>query len=121
MSLVAKFGRSDYFITMTASPNWPEVQANLRPGEHAYNRPDLIARVFRAKLIELIKMLTVGVDGQPPVFGEPAAHTNVIEFQQRGLPHAHILVIMEKAHKPKSAAEIDEYVCAECRAAGGRE
>ena len=80
---------------MTASPNWPEVQANLRPGEHAYNRPDLIARVFRAKLKELIKMLTVGVDGQPPVFGQPAAHTYVIEFQKRGLPHAHIWVIME--------------------------
>ena len=59
MAMVAKYGRPDAFITMTASLNWPEVKANLRPGEQAHNRPDLIARVFRQKLKALLHDLTV--------------------------------------------------------------
>ena len=31
MALVAKFGRPDFFIRMTASPAWKEVVENLRP------------------------------------------------------------------------------------------
>jgi hypothetical protein len=113
MALVAKFGRPDYFITVTANQSWAAVKANLRPGEMPYNRPDLIARVFRMKLKELMREITHGVDGSPPVFGRPTAHTHVIEFQKRGLPHAHILVILEKSSKPKSAADIDRFVSAE--------
>ena len=45
MALVAKYGRPDAFITMTASPRWAEVMANLRPGEQARNRLALVARV----------------------------------------------------------------------------
>ena len=28
MALVARYGRPDFFITCTANPNWPDVQAN---------------------------------------------------------------------------------------------
>ena len=31
MAIVARFGRPDYFITMTANPNWAEIVRNLRP------------------------------------------------------------------------------------------
>ena len=30
MAIVARFGKPDYFITMTANPNWDEVQRNIR-------------------------------------------------------------------------------------------
>jgi hypothetical protein len=37
----------------------------------------------------------------------------VIEFQKRGLPHAHILVILEKGDRILTEDEIDAVVCAE--------
>jgi hypothetical protein len=38
---------------------------------------------------------------------------HVIEFQKRGLPHAHILVILNPEDKPKTIDDIDSIVCAE--------
>ena len=107
MALVATHGRPEFFLTMTASPNWPEVQKNLRPGESAFNRPDPIDRAFHGRFRELLRMVTVGVDGKQALFGKVIAYTYVIEFQKRCLPHAHILLIMDRASKPKSAADID--------------
>ncbi len=40
---------------MTANPNWPEIKDALFPGQSANERPDLVARVFHAKLTSLIK------------------------------------------------------------------
>ncbi|XP_071902766.1 uncharacterized protein [Coffea arabica] len=54
MSLVQRFGKPDIFITMTCNRMWKEVQGNLKYGEEAQDRPDLVSRVFRAKL-ELLK------------------------------------------------------------------
>ncbi|XP_010424378.1 PREDICTED: uncharacterized protein LOC104709466 [Camelina sativa] len=36
-----------------------------------------------------------------------------IEFQKRGLPHAHIIVWMDKKHKFQTADHIDKIICAE--------
>ena len=108
MAIVAKFGRPDLFITMTANPNWEEVRKNLRRGETAADRPDLVSRVFRAKLRELIHDLTVR-----GVLGKAIAYTYVVEFQKRGLPHAHILVILRISDKPRTHADVDRLVSAE--------
>lgn len=40
-------------------------------------------------------------------------YTIAIEFQKRGLPHFHLLVIMEPGDKPDTAEELDKVVCAE--------
>jgi hypothetical protein len=37
------FGGADLFLTMTADPNWPEIKAELLPGQTAADRPDLVA------------------------------------------------------------------------------
>lgn len=108
MAIVAKFGRPDFFITITANPNWDEVQKNLRCGETAADRPDLVSRVFRAKLRELIQDLTV-----KGVLGKAIAYTYVVEFQKRGLPHAHLLLILRDCDKPRTAADVDRLVSAE--------
>ncbi|XP_021766704.1 uncharacterized protein LOC110731181 [Chenopodium quinoa] len=47
------------------------------------------------------------------VFGKVAAMIYVVEFQKRGLPHVHFLLILEQQHKMKSPADYDRYVCAE--------
>ena len=95
MALVAKYGRPAAFITMTASPRWAEVMANLRPREQARDRPDLITRVFRHKLRALLHDLTV-----EHCMGRVIAFTYVIEFQKRGPPHARILLIFDKTASP---------------------
>lgn len=55
MALVHRFGKPDLFSTMTCNANWPEIKAELSLGEIAHERPDLVARVFRAKLLALKK------------------------------------------------------------------
>ncbi|RCV25517.1 hypothetical protein SETIT_5G173100v2 [Setaria italica] len=57
MALVRKFGKPDIFLTMTCNPNWDEIKNELYPGQSPQDRPNLVSRVFRAKLEELKKML----------------------------------------------------------------
>jgi hypothetical protein len=40
------FGKADFFITFTASPQWPLIHFNLARGQHYLDRPDLCVRVF---------------------------------------------------------------------------
>ena len=96
MSIVREFGKPDLFITMTCNPNWQEIQENLFEGQKASDRPDLVSRVFSLKLQALMNDIVKG-----EVFGEPVANCYAIEFQKRGLPHAHILIILKKDSKLK--------------------
>ena len=108
MCLVARFGKPDFLITMTANPSWKEITSNLRPGETAADRPDLVARVFHGKFQQLLRLLT-----KEGFLGKAIAWTWVIEFQKRGLPHAHLLLIVCSADKPTTGTQIDELVSAE--------
>ena len=47
------------------------------------------------------------------VLGRPLAHVFTIEFQKRGLPHAHILIILSDQDKPRDPTMYDKIVCAE--------
>ena len=38
---------------------------------------------------------------------------HVIEFQQRGLPHAHILIIFREEDRIRTPEDIDSVICAE--------
>jgi len=108
MAIVRARGKPDLFITMTCNPHWPEILAALLPGQTAQDRPDLVARMFKLKLKALLHDI-IGLN----VFGKAVAHVYVIEFQKRGLPHAHILIILNKESKPQTPEDIDAMVCAE--------
>jgi hypothetical protein len=108
MAIVRQYGKPDYFITFTANPSWPEIKDNLWPADHAVNRPDLVARVFQLKRKALLSELL-----DKSVLGVVAAYTWTIEFQKRGLPHAHILLVMRSADKPRTAADVDRVVTVE--------
>ncbi|KAL0291359.1 UNVERIFIED_CONTAM: hypothetical protein Sangu_2463800, partial [Sesamum angustifolium] len=108
MSVVQKFGKPDLFITMTCNPSWEEIQNELKPRQTPQDRPDLLTRIFRAKFEELKKdIYTKGV------LGKVVAHVHVIEFQKRGLPHAHILVILDENDKLNTPDDYDHIVRAE--------
>ena len=108
MAIVRKIGKPSFFITMTCNPRWVEIQRELPPGVSAQDRPDLTARVFRLKLAQLLHELYT--DG---IFGCIIARLHVIEFQHRGLPHAHIVIIVAEEDRPKTVDDIDVCVCAE--------
>ncbi|KAK2941267.1 putative ATP-dependent DNA helicase [Blattamonas nauphoetae] len=109
MSIVATTGKPDIFLTFTCNRNWPEITENLGADHlHPQDRPDLIARVFKAKMDDLLKVLH---QGQP--FGQIASYVLKVEFQKRGLPHCHILLTLCDRFKPRTAERVDEIVKAE--------
>ena len=50
MTLVARFGKPEFFVTMTCNPYWDEIVKQLLPGQMPQDRPYIVARVYRAKL-----------------------------------------------------------------------
>ncbi|XP_075515341.1 uncharacterized protein LOC142549981 [Primulina tabacum] len=108
IALVQRFGKPDIFLTITSNPNWPEIKALCLPSDEIHNRPDLISRIFHAKLRVLTDELF-----KKDIFGHVTAYTSVIEFQKRGLPHAHFLLILNQAAKMFHPEAFDRIVCAE--------
>jgi hypothetical protein len=102
LAVVRELGKPTLFITMTCNPKWPEIVDSLPHGSKAEDHPEIVARVFKIKLDELMADLT-----ERHVLGVTIAHMMVIEFQCRGLPHAHILVVMQSADRILSADAAD--------------
>ncbi|KAG5550811.1 hypothetical protein RHGRI_015690 [Rhododendron griersonianum] len=108
MTLVQRYGKPDLFFTMTCNPHWPEIKAQLTQHEEAQNRPDLLTRMFRSKFEYLRKEVV-----KNEIFGPVAAYTFAVEFQKRGLPHVHMLIILKKAYKLNTVQQIDPLISAE--------
>ncbi|KAL4436594.1 hypothetical protein ABPG75_003733 [Micractinium tetrahymenae] len=102
MAIVRKHGKPDLFITITCNPQWREIQEELLPGQAAVDRPDLVDRVFKLKLDFLLNLLT-----EQKILGKTIAKIFVVEFQKRGLPHAHILIILAGKDKLRTPEDID--------------
>ncbi|RXK40560.1 hypothetical protein M231_02212 [Tremella mesenterica] len=108
MAIVRFHGKPTLFLTMTSNPNWTEIREQLGPGQATHDRPDLMARVFRLKLTSLMSDLV-----KNNTFGRVLAWTYVVEYQKRGLPHAHILLVLHPDNRPLTAADVDSFVSAE--------
>lgn len=106
MAIIREKGNPDLFITITCNPNWPEIQRSLLEGQTASDRPDIVARVFNAKLKAIIDDLK-----NNSVFGPVVADISTVEFQKRGLPHCHLLLIL--APYAKIRDHFDHFVYAE--------
>ncbi|XP_024004882.1 uncharacterized protein LOC112082028 [Eutrema salsugineum] len=109
MATCKHFGFPDLFITFTCNPKWPEITRHLqRHNLKAEDRPDICARVFKMKLDDLMYELT-----KKNVLGVVNAAIYTIEFQKRGLPHAHIILFLRPEHKLPTGDDIDKIICAE--------
>ena len=51
---MAKYGKPDLFLTYTCNPKIREITENLKPGERPEYRPDLVSRVYKLHLTELL-------------------------------------------------------------------
>ncbi|XP_021734724.1 uncharacterized protein LOC110701372 [Chenopodium quinoa] len=100
----------DLFITFTCNSNWPEIvnEKSTRGSCRTEDRPDIVARVFKIKLKQMLRNLK---DNKK--FGKVIANFYVIEFQNRRLPHAHILITLAPEDKPKCPDDIDVIISAE--------
>lgn len=88
LAVAAAYGPPTFFITMTCNTNWPEITSALRPGQTFADVPVVVTPVFKQKLSLLFKTLNTMF----PHVGARVYCIHSIEFQRRGLPHAHILV-----------------------------
>lgn len=105
MTYVRQYGRPDLFITFTCNPKWIEITQLLLPGQSSSDRHDITARVFKQKLKALMDFIV-----KYHVFGDVQCWMYSVEWQKRGLPHAHILLWMVEKIRPD---EIDAIICAE--------
>lgn len=94
------YGRPDLFITFTCNPKWIHITQLLLPRQTSCDRHDITAR----KLKTLIDLLT-----KQKVFGEARCWMYSVEWQKRGLPHAHLLWLVEKIRP----VQIDDIISAE--------
>jgi hypothetical protein len=108
MAIVRVMGKPTPFITATTNPKWPEIQNALLDGQVAADRPDIVGRVFKMKCDALLHDLT-----RKHVLGRVISHMHTIEWQKRGLPHVHILLILHPDHVLREPSELDSIVSAE--------
>jgi hypothetical protein len=113
MTYVKNYGKPDLFITFTCNSKWPEIKLktheNFNENSTQINLhldiPHIFARVFNVKLKRLMEVLKKG-----ELFGKVKCYIYTVEWQKRGLPHAHILLWL--CNKIR-ADEIDLVISAE--------
>lgn len=105
MTYVRHYHRPDLFITFTCNPQWNEIKQYMFHGQSASDRHDIVARVFKQKLKTLMDFIV-----KQQVFGKVQCWMYSVEWQKRGLPHAHILVWLVDKITPN---EIDSVISAE--------
>jgi len=111
MAVVRKMGKPDLFITMTANPKWANITNELEridTSMRTHNRPDVAVRISNAFFEQLFKELF-----KQHIFGKVAAFLHVTEFQKRGLPHIHILIILEEEDKIRDIDQLDQAIQAQ--------
>jgi hypothetical protein len=104
LALRKAIGSITLFITFTTNPTWPAITSELLHGQNASDCPDLVVHVFHRYLSLFMKDLSV-------IMGPILYHIRVIEFQKRGLPHAHITIALKDV--PQTAAQISLFLSAE--------
>jgi hypothetical protein len=106
LALPAAYHLPDLFITVTFNPEWPELARMMPAQSSVHDHPDVVARVFWIRFSRIMKDIVVH-----KVFGAVLSYCYRIEWQMRGFPHAHLLLILER--RISSAAEVDRFVAAE--------
>ena len=88
LAIAREYRKFTLFITMTGNPKWSSVQENLFESQRAYDRPDIMNRIFYKMLQDLLTDIKMGA------LGPLKAWLYTIEGQLRCLKHAHILILL---------------------------
>jgi len=93
LMIVSEMGQPTVFITLTCNIKDPAITSRLLPGQTAFDRPEIVVHVWHAQLQAFLHNLRNG----KYLSGKPTYMMYVIEYQHRGLPHAHIVCQLEGA------------------------
>jgi Helitron helicase-like domain at N-terminus len=80
----------------------------LLPGQTAADRPDLVSRVFKAKVSYLLDDIC-----KYNALGVAVAHIWTIEFQKRGLPHIYMIIFLKRESKLITPEHVNSLISAE--------
>jgi hypothetical protein len=105
MAICRWAGYLDSFVTFICNPQWLEIKRALPLGQKPQDRLDLVTRLFKIKLKELINDIQ-----KNHILGRTIAGIYVIKFQKCGLPHAHILIFFTKDCKPHTAEDVNRMI-----------
>jgi hypothetical protein len=108
MAICREHGKADIFLTITTNPKAPDIIKNLGVNQTASDRPDIVARIFKLILDELLDDLLV-----KQIFGKIDAYVYTIEFQKRGLPHCHMLLILDQEDKITTLEKLNRLISCE--------
>ena len=91
-----------------SKPNWPEILRELRPGEKASDRPDIVGRIFNLECNAIIAELKAGL------FGIFAGNVWTVEYQARIASSLHLAFLTpEAAALHRDPRNVDRVICAE--------
>ncbi len=93
--LVSEYGCPHVFLTLTCNPEWSEIKSQLINGQTVFDCSDVTVPVFKSRLD---KFKTNIRNGKYSELGEVICIIHVIEYQYRGLPHAHMVFCLDNAH-----------------------
>ena len=106
LAMVQVFDKPDLFVTFTCNPRRPEIRGALMGASSVNDRADIITPAFNLRFQAFLADIW-----QRSALGRVSGHSYAIESQKKGLPHAHLLLILHrKIHRPEQA---DRLVSAE--------
>ena len=125
LAVISALEMPDLFLTVVANSKWKEIQdnlpfldplnpenydtnGNLKKAQTSTGRPELVERVFKEKLRKLENLIM-----KERIFGEAANLCYSIEWQKRGLPHAHMIITLVSRDKPRTIEDINRLMCAQ--------
>jgi Helitron helicase-like domain at N-terminus len=94
------------FVTMTCNLSWKEIKDELLINQKACDRPDIVARGCSMKLAGFKDDIV-----EHNCFDGCKGDLHTIEFQKRGLPHSHILLLLDPEDTPQETEDYDRFVC----------
>jgi hypothetical protein len=101
LTTIPHFRKPAYITPFTCNVEQREIQ-------EVWERDDLITNILMPKMQELIDDLY-----ERQILERVLAFVYVIEFQKRGLPHAHILLTVADSDVPKDPETINRVISAE--------
>ncbi len=108
MVIVRKKRIPDVFFTFICNLNWQEIITKFEPIQIASDRPDLVACIFQMKVKALIKgVVKIGW------FTKVIGNIWTKEYQKRGPPYIHLLLIFPPEQKVSTTENIDRLVSTE--------
>ncbi|TFK81279.1 hypothetical protein K466DRAFT_448289, partial [Polyporus arcularius HHB13444] len=86
----------------TCNPDWPEIKAELLPGQAPSDRPDVVTRMFHLKQKAIFHDIN-----HNRVLGAVSSYVYLDEWQKCSLPHVHSLFMMQALDKLHDMTAID--------------